>query len=110
MTEQNLTMLAIRYLAQVCEALSSELQAGRVENETSAKHCIYWGAKHIQQIAENSCENLDQQKHLWQIRDAMDWLAILQQGQAEILSRSGLPIPSERDVKLVRMATMVSQN
>jgi hypothetical protein len=107
MTEENLTMFEIRYLAQVCEAFSAELQAGSIENKTAATHCIYWGSKHIQQIAQNKCENIDLQKRLWYIRDAMDWLAILLKQQGEILSRSGLPIPSERDAGSLRMVAMI---
>jgi hypothetical protein len=107
MTEQQITTLANRYLSQVSEAFKAELQAGRVGNETSAIHCISWAEKHIQQIAQNNTENLEQKKRLWYIRDSMDWLIILCQQQDEILSRSGLPVPSEQDARQIRFATMI---
>jgi hypothetical protein len=106
MLEKHLTMQAIRYLAQVCEAFSTLLQTDSVENETSAKHCMLVLSKQIQQIAQNSCEDVPQQNRLWYIRDAMAMLAILVRQQGELLSRSGLPVPSEKDAQSLRLATM----
>ena len=106
MIEQHLTMQAVRYLAQVCEAFSVLLQTGSVENETSATHCLSVLSKQIQQIAQNSCEDIPKQNRLWFIRDAMAMLAILVREQGELLSRSGLPVPSEKDAQSLRLATM----
>lgn len=106
MNEQQITIAAIRHLAQVVEAFSASVQAEQLENVASAMHCIRFGTSHIQKIAENNQDNDNAQHRLWNIRDAMDWLLILRRHNSEIdvIAQSGLVVPTERDIQAIRTA------
>lgn len=103
MTEQQITMLAIRYLAQICEAIGDAVRAGRAENEVSAWHCMNGCLADIQKISLNS-QLIQERKHrLFYIRDAMLKLKITRERQT-VLAESSLPLPSVSDLDALRIA------
>ena len=103
MTEQQITMLALRYLAQVCDAIGEGLQAGHAENEVSAWHCIHGCLADIHKIALNSSELQDQKHRLFYIRDAMVKLKIARERQSA-LAGSRVSVPAANEIDVLRVA------
>lgn len=106
MSDTKITMLAIRYLSQVCEAITMELRNGNIENAVSATHCILGAAAHINKIAQNDYEGKSDRERVLYLRQALHWLIVLVTVPDGILSRCAMPVPSEREVRALHIATM----
>lgn len=101
MKEKEITDLAVKYLTEVHEALKVALKQDlvEVENINSALHCFECSARHAEKLVENQ-DSIENPRHrMFAVRDAMLWLKILVGQKAELLKKTGMPVPTLADVE-----------
>jgi hypothetical protein len=65
-------------------------------------------AAHINKIAQNDYDDKPQRERVLYLRQALHWLIVLVTVPDGILSRCSMPVPSEKDVRTLQIATMAS--
>lgn len=110
MNERQITMLVVRYLAMVCEALNSQLHSGREMDVRKALERCTRCADHIEHIAKDDFESVAATTRLRRLADSLEWLAVVREEFELELSFSGLHVPTANAMNEVRAAALALAN
>jgi hypothetical protein len=110
MNERQITMQAIRYLAQVSEAIHSAVFHGGGPLSNGAMEASLKCADHIEHIAQYDVEQLDVRTRLRGIEESMRWLHVTRERFDGLLSKSHQYVPFASDVQtLASIANRLEQ-
>lgn len=110
MNERQITMLVVRYLAMVCEALNVQLHSGREMDVRKALERCTRCADHIEHIAKDDFEGVAATTRLQRLADSLEWLAVVRDEFDLELSFSGLHVPTANAMNEVRAAALALAN
>ena len=103
---KQVSMMAVRHLAQVCEAYSACLRSGRLPATAVNEKCTRC-ARQIEQIAKDGIHSeVTQHDRMTRIAAAMLWLGELRLELEPHLKSLDLSAPSPDSIQLVRAAAM----
>ena len=103
MNERKITMLSVRYLCQVAEAISSQVMRG-VPGAAQAVEASMRCSDDAEHIAQYDVEELALQFRMKCVADSMEWLMVIVRQYGEVLKVSGLNVPTVDQLDAVASA------
>lgn len=106
MDDRKISMLAVRYLCQVAEAISRQMMNG-APGAAQAAEASMRCSDHAEHIAQYDIEGLDLEFRMQGIADSMEWLTVIVRQHGDVLAASSLYVPSTADLEAVASAASV---
>ena len=103
MSDRKITMLALRYLSQVSEAICSQIMHG-VPGAVQAIEASVRCSDHAEHIAQYDIEDLVLKFRMQGIAESMEWLMVIVRQYGDVLAGSRLNIPTAADLDAVASA------
>jgi len=100
MDDRKISMLAVRYLCQVAEAISFQVMnrtPGAVQAAEASMRC----SDHAEHIAQYDIEGLELGFRMQVIAACMEWLMVIVREHGEVLAASSLHVPSTADLEVI---------
>lgn len=97
MNDRKISMLAIRYLCQVAEAITFQIMnraPGAVQAAEASMQC----SDHAEHIAQYDIEGVEFGFRMRVIAACMEWLMVIVQQHGDLLAASSLHVPSTADL------------
>lgn len=110
MNERQITMLAVRYLSQVLNAIQFELYSRSVSDDVLAIQASMDCADYIEKISELDTTVAELRPRMMLIAESMRWLALKRDEMDAVFVNSTPSIPTIEDVEKLMGAASVKFN